>query len=351
MRRDSTVQIHDLHLPFPAPASLPTAKHLTTNYGQILDLQFLPPDSSLLAVATNSEAVALVSPSTLHDVAVLRGHTAPVLALDCDWSGRWLATASKDNDARLWEIDAAASSFACVAVFTGHAESVAALALSRQRPQPGSRAAEERLPPPFMLTGGADRTIKKWDTRALAPRALWTKRAHEKDINAIDISPDDRLFASASQDRTVKIWSADEGETVAVLRGHRRAVWSVKFAPAAGRMVATGSIDRTVKLWSLADYSCLRTLEGHTSSVQRVLWISGGSQVVSGGNDGLVKVWDARTGECCATLDNHEQRVRSCSSCYLHIQTDTLCRSGRWPPALTRPIQAARLCRPTRKAS
>ncbi|KAA8913625.1 WD40-repeat-containing domain protein [Sphaerosporella brunnea] len=325
VHHDYTIQIHSFHLPSPAPISLPTTRHITTNYDQILDLQYLPPDSSLIAIATNSENVSLVSSATFHDVAILRGHTETILALDVDWSGRWLATAGKDNDARLWKIDAENNSFTCAAVFTGHAESVAALSLPRQRPQEGSKAATEKLPPKFMLTGGADRTIKKWDVSVdgKKPRAVWTKRAHEKDINAIDVSPDDTLFASASQDRTVKIWSLEEGETIGVLRGHRRAVWSVKFAPAGvsaavvggeagmkgGKMVVTGSTDKTVKLWGLADYSCIKTFEGHTNSIQRALWISGGLQVVSGGNDGLVKVWDVKSGECSATLDNHEQRI------------------------------------------
>jgi U3 small nucleolar RNA-associated protein 13 len=326
IHHDYTIQIHNLRLPSPASTSLPTTKHITTNYDQILDLQILPPDSSLIAIATNSENVTLVSSSTFHDIAILRGHTETVLTLDSDWSGHWLATAGKDNDARLWKIDAENNSFTCTAVFTGHAESVAALSLPRQKPQEGSRAAVEKLPPKFMLTGGADRTIKKWDVsvaQGKKPRAIWTKRAHEKDINFIDVSPDDTLFASASQDRTVKIWSLEEGETVGVLRGHRRAVWSVKFAPSTvtasavggeagmkgGKMVVTGSTDKTVKLWSLVDFSCLKTFEGHTNSIQRALWISGGLQVVSGGNDGLVKVWDVKSGECSATLDNHDQKV------------------------------------------
>jgi U3 small nucleolar RNA-associated protein 13 len=283
----------------------------------------------LIAVATNSEDIRIVSSNTFHDIAILHGHTEAVLTLDSDWSGCWLASAGKDNSARLWRIDVQKNVFECAAVLTGHAESIAALSLPRVTPQLDSKAAIEKLPPKFIITGGADRTIKKWDVSSAVsgtnqkPRAIWTRRAHEKDINFIDVSPDDTLFASASQDRTVKIWSVEEGETLGVLRGHRRAVWSVKFAPSTitaavaggkagtkgGKMVVTGSTDKTVKLWSLSDYSCLKTFEGHSNSIQRALWISGGLQVVSAGNDGLVKVWNVKTGECSATLDNHEQRV------------------------------------------
>src|SRR5204863_2513195 len=90
--------------------------------------------------------------------------------------------------------------------------------------------------PPYLLTGSQDRTIKRWNIPGKqadrkTPRALYTRKAHDKDINALDINHDGDLFASASQDRTVKIWSLEEGEVIGILRGHRRGVWSVKFAP------------------------------------------------------------------------------------------------------------------------
>ena len=170
-----------------------------------------------------------------------------------------------------------------------------------------------------MLTGGSDRTIKKWDISlgAAKQRAAYTRRAHEKDINAIALSPDDSTFASASQDRTIKIWDTVSGETLGVLRGHRRGVWSIAFSPSAtttasGAKASTlisGSTDKTLKLWNLTDYTCLRTFEGHTNSVQRVIYYNAGLQAASAGNDGLVKIWDLKTGEATATLDGHNQRI------------------------------------------
>ena len=175
-------------------------------------------------------------------------------------------------------------------------------------------------------------------------KAVYTRKAHSKDINAIDVSPDDEVFVSASQDRTVKVWSM-EGEVLGVLQGHKRGVWSVKFAPASvtaavvggaegakgGRMVVTGSGDKSVKLWSLTDYSCLKTFEGHTNSVLKAVWLTGGLQVASSGGDGLVKVWDVKSGECNATLDNHEDKVASSPppSCSLwNLPLTTPPRSG-----------------------
>jgi U3 small nucleolar RNA-associated protein 13 len=325
-------------------------RRISGTHDEIIDLAYLLPDRSLLALATNSEEIRIVSLAESNesaettdyfgaDVAQLKGHDDIIICLDIDWSGYWIATGAKDNTARLWRIDPGSSSFTCYATFTGHAESLGAIALPKQNPPESSAAYKSPLdhPPEFMLTGSQDQTVKRWDiTRSQglarkAPRALYTRKAHDKDINAIDVNHNAQFFASASQDKTVKIWSVEEGETQGVLRGHRRGVWTVKFAPkdtptiigdsgpAAGKgLILTGSGDKTVKIWSLSDYSCLRTFEGHTSSVLKVSWLNTPKpedrsrkhvQVVSAGGDGLVKVWDANTGEVECTLDNHEDRV------------------------------------------
>ncbi|KAI9781390.1 MAG: U3 small nucleolar RNA-associated protein 13 [Geoglossum umbratile] len=349
---------------------LPQLRRISGTHDEVIDLAYLAPSRSLLALATNSECIRIISLKSTDesaasspeisayfgaDVALLKGHEDIIICLDVDWSGHWLATGAKDNTARLWRIDPENSSYICFATLTGHAESLGAISLPHTTPPPGSTAHTKPLdcPPQFVLTGSQDRTVKRWEVANAikakkAPRATYTRKAHDKDINAIDVNHNSTLFASASQDRTVKIWSVEEGEVQGVLRGHRRGVWSVRFAPrdtptisgdggpaTAGRgLVLTGSGDKTVKIWSLSDYSCLRTLEGHTNSVLKVVWmnLSGGDvkekrvvQVASAGGDGLVKVWDVGTGEVQCTLDNHEDRVWALT---VHPETNTLISGG-----------------------
>ncbi|GAB7349640.1 hypothetical protein MBLNU459_g0319t1 [Dothideomycetes sp. NU459] len=365
---DQTLVLHSLtplleNSVEPSIEPLPVIRRISGTHDEVIDLAYVGTDSSLLALATNLEDIRLITLKTDDhkvnttiedaayfgaDVALLRGHTDIVITMDTDWSGHWLATGAKDNTAKLWRLDTDNNSFTCYATFTGHAESISAVALPHAAPPVGSHAYNKPLehPPAFLITGSQDKTIKRWDvgspqgsaggpSEAKAVRATYTRKAHDKDINAIDVSyaSTSMLFASASQDRTVKIWDLETGESVGVLRGHKRGVWSVAFSPpstpaisgesgtSSGTrgMAVTGSGDKTVRIWSLNDYACLRTFEGHTNSVLKVLWLpvpksSGrrgdrGVQVASAAGDGLVKVWDAQSGECATTLDNHIDRV------------------------------------------
>lgn len=193
------------------------------------------------------------------------------------------------------------------------------------------KASEHDTAPPnplFMFTGSQDRTIKMWDLSEVdfsssssgdptRCKSLTTLKAHDKDINSLDVSPNDRLLVSGSQDRTAKIYtitfngSQKSGSLtlLGVCKGHKRGVWTVQFGRDE-RVLATGSGDKTVKLWNIDDFSCIKTFEGHTNSVLRVDFLNAGTQMVSSASDGLLKLWNVRDEECISTMDNHEDKVR-----------------------------------------
>lgn len=90
--------------------------------------------------------------------------------------------------------------------------------------------------------------------------AFPTRTLFLQDVNSVAVSPNDKLLASGSQDRTAKLWLlAGEGNMglLGVFRGHRRGIWAVCFSPV-DQVLATSSADGTTKLWSLQDFSCLK---------------------------------------------------------------------------------------------
>jgi len=323
VHNDQNILFHQYQ---PSPSPSPWTSRLTRQLigfnDEIIDAAFLSPlgdhPDSHLALATNS-ALIRVYDTTTWDARLIRGHGDVVLCLDTSTDGRWLASGSKDDSARVWA--KRGDRWDCEAVCLGHAESVGAVALSKK----------ERGR--FLVTASQDRTVKMWDLSgvvgddeadsprpAARPTSLATLRIHEKDINSLDVSPNDAFLVSGSQDKLVKVFavgftlgkpgkpSSGALRPLGVCKGHKRGVWSVKFSPV-DRVVVSGAADRTIKLWSLDDFTCLKTFEGHTNSVLRVDFLSMGTQLVSTASDGLVKLWNIRDEECVKTLDGHEDKI------------------------------------------
>lgn len=290
---DHNIIVHEI-------ATFSCCKQLIGFTDEILDLLLMGKKDQFLVMATNSNDIKVYDTLTMNSI-ILKGHTEIVLALAS--FKNILLSSGKDNTIRLWEADFDNFTFKCVAIGTKHTKSVGSIDISK-------------VLGTFFASVSQDQCLKLWkipkkfenNGELESLNCINTQLAHEKDINCVAISPNDRFIATSSQDKTAKLWDSTELNLLGVFRGHRRGVWSVRFSPV-DQIVATSAADSTIRLWNINDLTCLKNFEGHDSSVLRIEFVSNGMQMISAGADGLLKLWTIKTSECIQTLDKHDSRI------------------------------------------
>lgn len=109
------------------------------------------------------------------------------------------------------------------------------------------------------------------------------------------------------------VWSsvspANEPKPKATLQGHKNYIWSVAFSPN-GKLLASGSADKTIKLWDTATGKVTATLLGHDDDVYAVAFSPDGSLLASGSGD-EIKLWEVATGKVKASLEEKDRTFLS----------------------------------------
>ena len=161
---------------------------------------------------------------------------------------------------------------------------------------------------PLCASASADGSVRLWDLkyRAIAKSGpsvdpLSTLVGHSRGINDVSWSPQAPYIATASDDKTLRLWDANTAEALVEFRGHSNFVFCVRFNPQSNLLVS-GSFDETVKLWDVRTGDCVSTLPAHSDPVTGVDLNRDGTCIVSGSHDGLLRIWDTATGECLKTI-------------------------------------------------
>ncbi|AFY33697.1 sigma-54 interacting domain-containing protein [Calothrix sp. PCC 7507] len=157
-----------------------------------------------------------------------------------------------------------------------------------------------------IATASGDRTVKLWD---ISGKQLKTFQGHSGAVRGVSFSPDGKTIATASLDSTVKLWDIS-GKQLKTLKGHSGWVSSVSFSPD-GKTIATASDDGTVKLWEISG-KLLKTLQGYSGGVLGVSFSPDGKTIATANGDTTVKLWEI-SGKLLKTLKGHSNAVRGVS--------------------------------------
>jgi len=123
--------------------------------------------------------------------------------------------------------------------------------------------------------------------------------------DASEFAPDG---LTASFDRTARIWNAESGNEIAVLKGDTEPLLSAAFS-GDGKRVLTNSSDSTARIWEPESGKEPGVLKGHTESLLTAAFSGDGKRVVTGSFDKTARIWDVESGKQIAVLKGHRGPV------------------------------------------
>ena len=159
-------------------------------------------------------------------------------------------------------------------------------------------------------TASYDRTCRIWDTDS--GKLLSTLSGHRNAVFCLDFSrfSEKELIATGSLDHGVRVWSSS-GTEFWNLKEHKGEVTDVKFNPN-GSYLTTCSFDQSLIVWDIEKGKRVFKLAGHEGEVIKMQHNYQGDQVLSCSFDGTAKIWDLKTGSMVRNLQGHSGEVNCC---------------------------------------
>jgi WD40 repeat protein len=214
-------------------------RHVLLGHTSGLDCAIFSPDSKTLATTSWDRTLKLWDADSGELLKTFAGHPDKVYTATFSPDGKSLLSGSNDGTIRLWDVAGAATRL----TLTPHETLVHNVAFA-----PDGKS---------FATAGWDKAVRFWD----ATTGKWAKTLeHGAGVLAIAFSPDGKLLATVTmldnrvpppgefRKPEVKLWDVETGKEVASLEGHTQHVYGVAFS-ADGKFLATASFDRTIKLW------------------------------------------------------------------------------------------------------
>ena len=157
----------------------------------------------------------------------------------------------------------------------------------------------------LLASASFDKTVRLWKIDRTMSRST---ASHREAIGGVQFSPDGRWLASGAWDALVVLWDVGTGHGVA-LKGHAEAIRTVAFSPDS-RLLASASNDETIRIWDIQGNQCLHVLGGHSDMAWGLAVTPDGSLLVSGSYDSTLRIWDVASGRQLRTFEFEGENPR-----------------------------------------
>jgi WD40 repeat protein len=184
-------------------------------------------------------------------------------------------------------------------------------------------------PDGILITGGVAGQVQLWQVSD--GKSLFSWQAHKRWILSLACSPNGKMLATSSDDKTVKVWNIGTGECLKTFPGQTSWVYEVTFSPDS-RFVASVGDEHTIKLWDICNGQ-LTTFSGHTGQIYALAFNPTGQILASGANDSTIRLWNVGTGELIHRLEvpsNFVQAITFSPDGKLLASTSDDCKIQLW---------------------
>ncbi|NJN31929.1 MAG: hypothetical protein HC824_17025 [Synechococcales cyanobacterium RM1_1_8] len=249
----------------------------------------------------------------------LKDHCERVRAIAIDAGGRLLASGGDDGQLRLWDLQRGQARPWAEPELALSWGRIWAVALSQRQGRPllawGDDAQTIRLLE-LNLDGDSHGPAPDTPVKATLLRSL---RGHTSSIRSAVFIANPKTGAglpwivSGGDSHQLHIWETqadvsglEQRPPVATLSGHQGRIWQLAYHPES-KILASASDDKTVRLWNIATQDCLQILTGHSYWVRTVAFSPSGLTLASAGDDETIRLWDVRSGVHLHTLGDSRQ--------------------------------------------
>ena len=172
----------------------------------------------------------------------------------------------------------------------------------------------------IIASASGDKTVRLW---RVADGTLLREFEHPDKVVSVAFSPDGTILASGARDGKVRLWQVMDGRLLHELEHNDTTVLSLAFSPD-GDVVASGAKDSRLCLWRVEDGTLLNTFEGHRGSVLSLAFSPDGTVLASGSQDTTVRLWSVAEGRSLHMLEGQGLDVKS----VILLADDILLASG-----------------------